>query len=185
MQNYTIHNLKVLQNRWIFPSIFVIMLMVIFMIKRLTKEDIEEIIPLRIDLQRYDLRYDNKTDFDISLDKLIDLTGKYLKEHIEDDLYLFGYFKDEELISISGFIKEYAFPTNSNPSSITAYITTVYTKEEYRGKGYQKKLLTHLLDYAKNMGILRYKLDSLNEVAIKMHKELGFVKSENDYKMKI
>ena len=34
-------------------------------IKKLTKENIEEILPLRINLQRYDLRWENKIDFDM------------------------------------------------------------------------------------------------------------------------
>ena len=31
-------------------------------IRKLTKENIEEIIPLRISLQKYDLRWENKKD---------------------------------------------------------------------------------------------------------------------------
>lgn len=155
------------------------------MIRKLTKEDIEIIIPLRIELQRYDLRYDKKNDFDIPLEKLIELTRKYLEKHIENDLYLFGYFDDNILVSISGFILESHFPTNSNPSGLVAYITTVYTKEAQRKKGYQKKLLTYLLNYAKDMGVLKYTLDSNNPTAIKLYKELSFYEANNVYKMKV
>ena len=55
----------------------------------------------------------------------------------------------------------------------------------YRGRGYQKKLLSYVLNYAKRMGIVRYKLDSCNEIAIKMYNELGFKKSSSDYKLKM
>ena len=146
-------------------------------IRKLTKENIEEIIPLRISLQKYDLRWENKTEFDIPVEELINNTRKYLNEHLEKDLYLFGYFKEDRLVSISGFVLENHFPTNSNLTGIIAYITTVYTKEMYRGRGYQKKLLSYVLNYAKRMGIVRYKLDSCNEIAIKMYNELGFKKS--------
>lgn len=154
-------------------------------IKKLTKENIEEILALRISLQKYDLRWENKIDFDIPVEELIGATRKYLKEHIEKDLYLFGYFKNNKLVSISGFILESHFPTNSNLTGLTAYITTVYTIEMYRGRGYQKKLLSYVLDYAKKMGIVRFKLDSCNEIAIKMYNELGFKKSNTDYKLKL
>ena len=107
-------------------------------IRKLTKENIEEIIPLRISLQKYDLRWENKTEFDIPVEELINNTRKYLNEHLEKDLYLFGYFKEDRLVSISGFVLENHFPTNSNLTGIIAYITTVYTKEMYRGRGYQK-----------------------------------------------
>ena len=154
-------------------------------IRKLTKENIEEIIPLRISLQKYDLRWENKTEFDIPVEELINNTRKYLNEHLEKDLYLFGYFKEDRLVSISGFVLENHFPTNSNLTGIIAYITTVYTKEMYRGRGYQRKRLSHLLNYAKRMGIVRYKLDSCNEIAIKMYNELGFKKSSSDYKLKM
>ena len=154
-------------------------------IRKLTKENIEEIIPLRISLQKYDLRWENKTEFDIPVEELINNTRKYLNEHLEKDLYLFGYFKEDRLVSISGFVLENHFPTNSNLTGIIAYITTVYTKEMYRGRGYQRKRLSHLLNYAKSMGIVRYKLDSCNEIAIKMYNELGFKKSSSDYKLKM
>ena len=154
-------------------------------IRKLTKENIEEIIPLRISLQKYDLRWENKTEYDIPVEELINNTRKYLNEHLEKDLYLFGYFKEDRLVSISGFVLENHFPTNSNLTGIIAYITTVYTKEMYRGRGYQKKLLSYVLNYAKRMGIVRYKLDSCNEIAIKMYNELGFKKSSSDYKLKM
>lgn len=154
-------------------------------IRKLTKENIEEIIPLRISLQKYDLRWENKTEFDIPVEELINNTRKYLNEHLEKDLYLFGYFKEDRLVSISGFVLENHFPTNSNLTGIIAYITTVYTKEMHRGRGYQKKLLSYVLNYAKRMGIVRYKLDSCNEIAIKMYNELGFKKSSSDYKLKM
>ncbi len=154
-------------------------------IKKLTKEHIEEILPLRINLQRYDLRWENKIDFDMPIEELINATRKYLNEHLEKDLYLFGYFKDNKLVSISGFILENHFPTNYNLSGLTAYITTVYTIEMYRGRGYQKELLSYVLDYAKKMKIVRFKLDSCNEIAIKMYNELGFKKSNTDYKLKL
>ena len=132
-------------------------------IRKLTKENIEEIIPLRVSLQKYDLRWENKKEFDIPVEELINNTRKYLNEHLEKDLYLFGYFKEDRLVSISGFVLEKHFPTNSNLTGIIAYITTVYTKEMYRGRGYQKKLLSYVLNYAKRMGIVRYKMDSCSE----------------------
>lgn len=97
------------------------------------------------------------------VEELINATRKYLNEHLEKDLYLFGYFKDNKLVSISGFILENHFPTNSNLSGLTAYITTVYTIEMYRRRGYQKELLRYVLDYAKKMEIVRYKIDSCSE----------------------
>lgn len=119
------------------------------------------------------------------IEELINATRKQLNDHLEKDLYLFGYFKDNKLVPISGFILENHFPKNSNTSGLTAYITTVYTIEMYRGRGDQKGILSYVLDYAKKMEIVRFKIDSCNEIAIKMYNELGFKKSNTDYKLKL
>lgn len=55
----------------------------------------------------------------------------------------------------------------------------------YRGRGDQKGILSYVLDYAKKMEIVRFKIDSCNEIAIKMYNELGLKKSNTDYKLNL
>lgn len=56
------------------------------------------------------------------------------------------------------------------------YVCSIYTKEEYRNKGYSKLLLDEVIEDAKKRGLTRFKLSSHNEIAIKMYEEFGFAK---------
>ena len=68
-------------------------------VRKLEKEDIEKIIPLRIALQIYD----NKGNLGIEQKELEDKTKYFLENNIDQDLYMFGTFVDDELVSICGF----------------------------------------------------------------------------------
>lgn len=150
--------------------------------RRLELKDLEQIISLRIGIQNYDYREIDFNSLLLSCEELEKETIKYLKEHLNKDLYLFGYFIDEKLIANCGFYVDKHFPTYSNPSGIIGYICSVFTLEDYRGKGYQKKLFNVCMNYCKSMGILTFKLSSKNYKAIEMYKSFGFIEDKNVYK---
>lgn len=150
-------------------------------VRKLEKSDIEEIIPLRVALQIYD----NDGDLGIEQKELEDKTRFFLEDNMDKELYMFGTFADDELVSICGFIILKYFPEAENISGKVAYITSVYTKEEYRGKGYQRKVFERCLDYAKDMGIIIFKLSTKNKKAMNMYKSKGFVDDIHAKKMKI
>lgn len=61
-----------------------------FKVRKLEKEDIEKIIPLRIALQKYDgLHYGN---FVVDEEKLAGATREFLKENINQEIFMFGGF---------------------------------------------------------------------------------------------
>lgn len=62
---------------------------------------------------------------------------------------------------------------------------SVFTREEHRGKGYQKDTFEACLDYAKKMGIVRFELGTVNPKAIKMYEQFGFVFNQNAMKLKL
>ena len=65
------------------------------------------------------------------------------------------------------------------------YITSVYTKENYRGNGYQKKVFLECLNLAKDMGISSFKLTTKSPIAMKMYESQGFEADNNAKKMKL
>lgn len=154
-------------------------------IRELTQNDMNQILKLRIEIQNYDLRYVKEEQISISEKELKEKTEKYLKEHLNKDLILFGIFNDKELIANCGFYIDTHFPTYVNPLGLVGYICNVFTKEEYRNKGYQRKVFEKCFCYAKEMGITRFKLSSKNEKAIKMYTSFGFTKSVSGYELKI
>ena len=150
-------------------------------IKQLNEENIEEIIELRIDLQNYDKKYFKESEIVVNQEELKENTKVYLKNNLNKNLYLFGFYVDGILVSLCGFYLERHFPTYRNKNGQIAYICNVYTRPEYRRNGYQRKVFEYCLDYAKKNNIRKFKLDSKNEVAIKFYKEYGFEKVDNTY----
>ena len=77
------------------------------------------------------------------------------------------------------------FPQADDLSCKVAYITSVFTKEEYRGKGFQRKAFEECLNFAKNRDIVRFKLSTENPKAMKMYASMGFIDDINANKMRI
>lgn len=131
------------------------------------------------------------------VDKLIDLRKKQLVDegiepNVEIDTELYIFFKnklidssliqwlveDNEEIIACGAIIFYEFPpTYSNKSGKKAYITNMYTKENYRGQGIATKLLTKLVDEAKNIGISKIWLGA-SKLGRPVYKKFGFKETD-------
>lgn len=142
-------------------------------IKQLTKEDIPELLNLRIEQQKEYHECVNEEEKSI-----IDNTKKYLEENLNKDFYMYGAYKDEELVSMCGYIVRLSLPTMTNIEGRIAYLCSAYTKKEHRGQGIIKELLNKSLEECKKHGIKRIKLNSSKENAIKTYSKLGFVKDE-------
>lgn len=155
-------------------------------IRKLEIEDLKEIIFLRTKIQNYDFScYLDTSNKLIDEETLKEKTLDYLKENLNKNIYLFGLFIDDELVANCGFYLDKHFPTYSNPNGIIGYICNVFTKEEFRKKGYQRKLFNYCLSYARKMKIINFKLSSKNKYAIKMYQDFGFKKDENIYTYKV
>lgn len=150
-------------------------------VRKLEREDIEKIIPLRVALQLYD--YDG--DLGIEQKELEQKTRQFLEDNLNKDLFMFGTFVEEKLVSICGLIIFKYFPDASDLRCKVGYITSVFTIEEYRQKGYQRMVFEKCLNFAKELGIIRYKLSTKNPNAMKMYESMGFTDDINAKKMKI
>lgn len=60
---------------------------------------------------------------------------------------MFGTFVNDELVSICGFIIFKYFPQADDLSCKVGYITSVYTKEDYRKNGYQRKAFEKCIEF--------------------------------------
>ena len=150
-------------------------------VKRLNKENIEEIIPLRIALQKVD--FENNLGIDEQI--LIDKTREFMNENLDKDLFMYGTYIDDKLVSICGLSIFKYFPQADDLSCKVGYITCVYTKDEYRSKGYQKQVFQNCIELGKQMEITRFKLSTKNPIAMKMYENFGFKEDENAKKMSV
>ncbi|MDD3340684.1 MAG: GNAT family N-acetyltransferase [Bacilli bacterium] len=150
-------------------------------VKKLTKKNIEEIIPLRIELQKFDFKGNLGLDEKILENK----TREFLNQNIDKELYMYGTYVDSELVSICGLTIFKYFPQADDLSCKVGYITSVYTKENHRSKGYQKKVFLECIELGKRLGINKFKLSTKNPVAMKMYESVGFIDDEYAKKLKI
>lgn len=143
-------------------------------LKRLTKRDKNDFVALRKEM----LLSDKDTNYDKF--EIENLTKKYYLKYINKSLFVFGIYEDKKLVSIAGLelIKRLPTPKINNLNSDIGYICSVYTKEEYRRKGYALMLLNEIVHFASSKGISRFQLSTHNPKAIKLYEKLGFHKNE-------
>ena len=111
------------------------------------------------------------------MEKNKELKDRFYKELLNKNRMTFVYTKDEEYIGEVSIVfnkndEDYSIP------GIRLYISRIIVKKEFRGKGYGKKLMNHIIEYAKRE---KYKELSLgvnldNYIALRLYVELGFNK---------
>ena len=62
-----------------------------------------------------------------------------------------------------------------------AYITSVYTDEDYRQNGIQNELMKMILAFIKEINCKKIELDASNPPAIKLYEKFGFIKNDIKY----
>lgn len=140
------------------------------MIRKLDINDIDSYCNLRVAM----LLSDKSVSY--NKEELVLQTREYYEDYINKTLFIFGYIENEEIVSVAAYevLKRLPTPKINNLNSDIAYVCSIYTKEEYRNKGYSKLLLNEVIEDAKKRGLTRFKLSSHNEIAIKMYKKFGF-----------
>lgn len=144
------------------------------MIRKLDINDIDNYCNLRVAM----LLSDKSVSY--NKEELVLQTREYYENYINKTLFIFGYIENEEIVSVAAYevLKRLPTPKINNLNSDIAYVCSIYTKEEFRNKGYSKLLLNEVIEDAKKRGLTRFKLSSHNEIAIKMYEEFGFTKND-------
>lgn len=71
------------------------------------------------------------------------------------------------------------------PTSLSGNIVSVYTKSEFRGRGYQQRLIKELLNFAKEQGFTEITLTTNVPDAKHIYEKFGFKYISNKYYLKI
>ncbi len=72
-------------------------------------------------------------------------------------------------------------PSSSFLNGKKAYITSVYTDEDYRCKGIQNVLMQNVLNFLDEIECSKIELDAVNPYAIKLYEKFGFKKDNKKY----
>lgn len=116
-------------------------------------------------------------DLGVISDKNLDLMQatlpSYYEKHLNKDLMVYV-ARDEEDIVACAFLLIVEKPMSSSfITGKTGTVLNVYTKPEYRKKGYAKKLMTMMLEGAKAQGLSVIDLKA-TEDGYSLYKSVGF-----------
>ena len=112
-------------------------------------------------------------------------TRNYIKEHIyKDDLLIYLAMENNEIAASCMACLYTTVPLPSCPSGKCAELLNVYTKKDYRRQGHAEKLISLLMEEAKELGIEKIWLDYTAE-GYTLYKKIGFVELEHRMEIKI
>ncbi len=125
---------------------------------------------IRLDM----LREVNNLPDSYTIDKLlIDESIRYFLEGNQTTVLAFD---GEEAVGCASISYIRIMPTFSHPTGNRAHLMNVYTKAGYRRNGISKKMVTMLIDEAKEKGVTEISLDA-TEMGRPLYESLGFAAS--------
>jgi len=129
--------------------------------------------------QLIDLRKKQLIDEGLTPTNNIDIELKeYLLSSLSDGSLISWITEDDGIIIATSGVCFYQLPpTYSNPTGKIAYITNMYTKNEYRCKGIASKLLELVIDEAKNQNYKIVRLHASSQ-GKSIYKKFGFKDSD-------
>jgi GNAT superfamily N-acetyltransferase len=135
-----------------------------------TPKDIQQLVELRILMQ---VEVNGLTNLDVTnayLDKVID----YFEGVVGTDKYFSVIALDGEYIIAAAGVCFYEKPPSiSGGSGIVGYVTNVYTRKEYRGKGVGTQLMKELNDLARKKRVDKLHLGATGE-GLGIYKTVGY-----------
>lgn len=143
--------------------------------KKADVNDIEDLVDLKI---KQILFFYNRDGIVLkNQNKKRDDIKKVLLQELNKTMYFFV-AKDKDnnrVVACNGVIIHQMLPETK------AYITSVYTEEDYRQNGIQNKLMKMVLDFINKINCKKIELDASNPPAIKLYEKFGFIKNDIKY----
>ena len=155
------------------------------MIRIADKCDIDIIAELRTEQQIEDWNFTSSDkDYSAYADKFFRLTKDYLSENLNSNIFFVIMLIDEIPVAMCAIQMINSLPQITACEVLNAKageVVSVYTRKEYRGKGYQQKLLRVLLEFAKKQGFNELVLTANTSDAQHIYRKLGFSYISNKY----
>lgn len=137
--------------------------------EKATVQDISALIDLRIEYLQEDLG--TITDKDLSLIKTS--LPLYYEKHLNKDLIVYVARNEVDIVSCAFLLIVEKPMSPSFITGKTGTVLNVYTKPEYRHRGYAKKLMTMMLENAVAQDVSVIELKS-TEDGYSLYKSVGF-----------
>lgn len=149
--------------------------------KKADINDIEAIIDLKIKQNIYNCKeeglvFNNEENIRRNIKKV-------LLQELNKTIYFYIAIDKENkrTVASNGIIVQQMIPTTLYLNGKKAYITSVYTDEDYRCKGIQNVLMKKSIDFLKEIECKKVELDAVNPYAIKLYEKFEFKKCSEKY----
>lgn len=142
----------------------------------INKDRINDLVDMRLKYLREDFQTTSEEDFELVRKNL----PKYFENHLNRDLFAFGAFYGDKLIS-TAFLLIIEKPCNPRfTTGRIGEIFSVYTLEDHRKQGAAYNLLKMLMEFAEKQSLDLVELKATKE-GYSLYKKLGFYENDNDY----
>lgn len=149
--------------------------------KKADINDIEDLIDLKIKQNLFN--YEKEGLVIENEDIVRDSIRKVLLQELNRTIHFFIAIDNDnnKVVACNGVIVHQMVPSDKFLNGKKAYITSVYTEEDYRCKGIQNVLMKRILDFLKEIECSKVELDADNPHAIKLYEKFGFIKDDEKY----
>ena len=150
-----------------------------FEYKKVTIEDIDELVRTRIMV----LRAANKLSNDVDMSQAESESYTYYKRTLETGEHIAYLIYDNGSFIGAGGVSFYqVMPTYHNPTGKKAYIMNMYTAPEYRRQGIAFHTLDLLVNDAREQGVSQIALEA-TDMGRPLYEKYGFVKMEDEMEL--
>ena len=138
-------------------------------IDKASDKEIEELVELRLAYLQEDLGEISEDD----LQGLQEALPQYFRKHLNQDLFVYIAREEEEIFACAFLLVVEKPMSPMFMTGKTGTVLNVYTKPEYRKKGYAKQLIKILLDDAKTNELSVVELKATDD-GYHLYKSVGF-----------
>ena len=152
-----------------------------FIYRKADINDLNDIVDLKI---KQTLYYLNEDGLAFENEEIVrESIKKVLIQELNKTIYFFIAIdkSNNKVVACNGVIVHQMVPSALFINGKKAYITSVYTEEDYRRKGIQNILMEMILNLLKEIDCKKIELDADNPHAIKLYEKFGFKKDLEKY----
>lgn len=126
-------------------------------------------------------------DFAIYAEQYRQVTVSYLRRRLNHSLFYVLKYVDDVPVAMSALEEQDELPpiTVCMENKRHGWIVSVYTKPEFRGRGYQQALMKELLQMARERGFGDVTLTTNRPDAIHVYEKAGFQHTSDKYFLKL
>ena len=140
-------------------------------IRTATKDDIEDLINVRLEMLRI---VNNLSDSETFETTLIEESRNYFLNGNQTTVIAID---EDKVVGCATISYINIMPTFDHPTGNRAHLMNVYTNKNYRRQGIAKQMVSKLIEEAKTKGVTEISLDA-TEAGYPLYKNIGFTENK-------